>query len=548
MKQNFKAEMSSLPMIVKAIEDTLIKLKTEPKTRIRTMLAAEESATKLIEHSKPGSQLSLSVRRVMANINVVMTVPGEKFEFIPDSPGLAIDQEMVGPESESLIRSIVLKSFSSDIRYQNKADRNIVRLKTARSPRAFLYQTLSALVTAIVLGLLMRLVFSAEVNAWVASNILGTVQTLFMNGLKMVVAPVVFLSIAGSITQFSNLRDVGRIGSKVILVYFLTSVIAVTVGIGYSLLFQPGDPSLAAAASDAAAVHIAGQTSVSILDTIKGIVPDNFLKSFAENNMLQLIFLAVISGVALNALGEKGAPVKRMFDALQEFFMKITGYFIRLVPLMVFCSLASTLMTAGTKSILSVLSAFGIVLLGLMTMTVVYCLIVAAIGRINPLIMLRKYAGTMIQVFSLSSSNASISLNMTACDKKLGVSPKLYSLSIPLGATLNMDGLCVNLSVMTLFLARVFGVQLDFSQLLQIGLTIILISMGMPGIPGMALIGLAMILTQINVPLEGISLIMGIYAIVDMFETVSNCLGDVSTTVAVARTEGLLNKEIYYSK
>ena len=190
----------------------------------------------------------------------------------------------------------------------------------------------------------MRLIFSEGVNGYVAANVLGTMQTLFMNGLKLVVAPVVFLSIAGSITQFSDLRDVGRIGAKVIALYFMTSVIAVAVGIGYSLIFRPGDPALAAMVSGTATVEVSASTSVSLLDTLKGIVPDNFLRSFVENNMLQLIFLAILSGIVLNSLGEKGAPVKRMFDALYEFFMKITELFIRLVPVMVFCSLASTLM------------------------------------------------------------------------------------------------------------------------------------------------------------------------------------------------------------
>ena len=492
MKQSYNAEIASLPMIVKAIDDTLLELKTEKRTRVKTLLAAEESAARLIEHSAPGSRLGLSVRRVLDDVTIVMTAPGGKIDFVYDAPELDIDQETVGPEAESLIRNIVLKSFTSDIRYQNKAGRNIVTLKTARSPRAFLYQTLAALAAAVVLGLMMRLIFAESVNAWVAHNVLRTLQTLFMNGLKMVVAPVVFLSIAGSITQFTDLRDVGRIGTKVIALYFLTSVIAVAVGIGYSL-----------------------------------------------------IFLAVLSGIVLNSLGEKGAPIKRMFDALYEFFMKITHLFIRLVPAMVFCSLAAMLMSTGLESIRSVLSIFGLVLLGLLTMAVVYGLIVAVIGRVNPLTMLRKYAGTMFQVFSLSSSNASISLNMEACDKKLGVSPKLYTLSIPLGATLNMDGLCVNLAVMTLSLARIFGVHLGLSQLIQVAVTIIIISMGMPGIPGMALIGLTMILSQVGVPLEAISLIMGIYAILDMFETASNCLGDVSATVVVARTEGLLDERVF---
>ena len=545
MQQSCNAEIASLPMIVKDIEEMLLALKTEKKTRIKTLLAAEESAARLIEHSVPGSQLRLSVRRVLDDVTIVMRTPGERIDFVYDAPKLEIDQETVGPEAESLIRNIVLKSFTKDIRYQNKAGWSIVTLNTARSPRAFLYQTLVALAAAVVVGLLMRLIFSEGVNGYVAANVLGTMQTLFMNGLKLVVAPVVFLSIAGSITQFSDLRDVGRIGAKVIALYFMTSVIAVAVGIGYSLIFRPEDPALAAMVSGTATVEVSASTSVSLLDTLKGIVPDNFLRSFVENNMLQLIFLAILSGIVLNSLGEKGAPVKRMFDALYEFFMKITELFIRLVPVMVFCSLASTLMMAGLGSIRSVLSIFFLVLLGLMTMAGVYCLIVAAIGRVNPLTMLRKYASTLLQVFSLSSSNASISLNMEACDRKLGVSPKLYTLSIPLGATLNMDGLCVNLSVMTLALAHVFGVRLEFSQLIQVGLTIIIISMGMPGIPGTALIGLTMILSQVGVPLEAISLIMGIYAILDMFETASNCLGDVSMTVAIARTEGLLDEKVF---
>ncbi|MBR1478914.1 MAG: dicarboxylate/amino acid:cation symporter [Lachnospiraceae bacterium] len=548
MKQIFKAELSGIPTIVETIEGILLKNKTEKQTRIKTVLAVEESATRLIEHSTPGAMLSLSVRRVLDDVTITMSAPGEKTDFTFEASDFDMDPDMVGPETESLIRNIVLKSFSGDIQYKHKAGANIVRLKTARSPRAFLYQTLSAIAAAVVFGMLLNLLCPEQTNAWIAANILGTVQTLFMNGLKMVVAPVVFLSITASITQFSDLRDVGRIGAKVIFLYFVTSVIAVAIGIAYSLFFQPGDPALAAMVSVSADTTVSETVTPSVVDTIKGIVTPNFLKSFVENDMLQLIFLAVLSGVALNSLGEKGDPVKRMFDALYEFFMKITDLFIRAVPIMVFCSVCSTLMTAGLMSIRSVLSIFFLSLFGFFTMGVVYCLFVAVIGRLNPLTMLRKYSSTMLQVFSLSSSNASISLNMEACDKKLGISPKLYTLSIPLGATLNMDGLCINLSVMALSLAHIFGVQMNLSQLVQVALTIIIISMGMPGIPGTVLIGLTMLLSQINVPVEAISLIMGIYAILDMFETASNCLGDVSATVVVARTEGMLDEKVFRKK
>ncbi len=545
MKQNFKAELSSLPMIVETIEGALLKSKTEKGTRIKTMLAAEESAAKLIEHSSPDAVLSLSIQQMLDDVTIMMAVPGEKADFVFDESPSGIDPEMVGPESESLIRNIILKSFSGDVQFQYKAGRNIVRLRTARSKKAFLYQTLAALAAAVVLGMMMERLCPEQVNAWIADNILGTVQTLFMNGLKMVVAPVVFLSIAGSIAQFSDLRDVGRIGIKVIAVYFMTSVIAVTAGITLFLVFQPGDPAIASMVVNAADMTAQDVAMVSIADTIKGIVPDNFLKSFVDSDMLQLIFLAVLSGMVLNSMGGKGDSLKRMFDSLYEFFMKITNLFIKAVPIMVFCSVCATLMRGGLGSMQSVMSVFLLCILGYLTMAAVYCLLVAGIGRINPLTMLRKYAGTMLQVFSLSSSNASISLNMEACDKKLGVSPKLYTLSIPLGATLNMDGLCIGLSVMSLSLAHIFGAQLSPYQLFQVAVTIIIISMGMPGIPGTLLVGLTMILPQLNVPVEAISLIMCIYAILDMFETVSNCLGDVSTTVVVARTEGLLDEKVF---
>ncbi|MCR5330649.1 MAG: dicarboxylate/amino acid:cation symporter [Lachnospiraceae bacterium] len=545
MKRDFKAELSSLSMITETVESVLIKNKTEKRTRIKTMLAVEEVATRLIEHSLPGSKITLSIRSLLDDVTIIMTAPGEKTDFVFGESELRIDSEMVGPESESLIRNIVLKSFSSDLQHQYKAGSNIVRLKTARSPKAFLYQTLAAVAAAIVLGLLMSHLCPEKVNIWIAANILGTAQTLFMNGLKMVVAPVVFLSITGSITQFSDLRDVGRIGIKVIVMYFLTSVIAVSVGISAFLIFRPGDPALAAMVQTAADIAANEPVTVSIADIIKGIVPANFLKSFVENDMLQLIFLAVISGITLNSLGEKGNPVKKMFDSLYEFFMKMTNLFIKAVPAIVFCSVCSTIISAGFGSIRSVLSIFLLCILGYLTMAAVYCIIVAIIGRVNPLIMLRKYSNTMLQVFSLSSSNASISLNMEACDKKLGVSPKLYTLSIPLGAMLNMDGLCIDLSVMALSLAHVFGVQLSLSQLVQVAVTIIIISMGMPGLPGIVLVGLTMLLPSLGVPVEAISLIMGIYAILDMFETVSNCLGDVSVTVAVSRTEGLLDEKVF---
>ena len=168
------------------------------------------------------------------------------------------------------------------------------------------------------------------------------------------------------------------------------------------------------------------------------------------------------------------------------------------------------------------------------------------IGRLNPIPFVRKYASTMLQVFSMASSNASIPVNMEACDKKLGISRKVYSLSIPLGATVNMDGTCVHLAVFSLALAKVYGVEISGAAILSLVVVIIVLSMGAPGIPGSGLICLSVLLTQMGVPVEAIGLVMGIDSLMGMFRCMSNCLGDVAATAVVARSEGLMDTQKYY--
>lgn len=543
----FEAAPTEIPAILQTVEEHLTKWHTEQKTRAKTLLAAEESLTRLVGHSDKKARVRLEMHRILGDIRILLSVKGEPFPFLDETPGLLSPEEADDADAENAIRNAILRSYARDVRYKHTNGKNRVSILTARSPMSFLYQTLGAFAAAILFGIVMKNLVSEAANAWIVSNVLSQVQTVFMNALKMVVAPVVFLSIVGSIAQFSDLRDVGRIGGKVLLIYVITSVIAVGVGIGAFALFRPGDPSLRAMLPDRLQAEIAPVDHVSLLETLVGAMPGNFLKAFVENNMLQLILLAVITGVAMNAVGEKGDPARKLFGSLNEIFMHITGMFVKLVPLIVFCSMLSTILSTGPEALSRVLSIMGTLLAGYFCMGIVYCLLIAVLGRLNPFVLLKKYMGTMLQVFSLSSSNASISLNMDVCGKKLGISKRLYSLSIPLGATLNMDGLCINLAIVGLSLANVFGVIPGGATLVQMAVTIIIISMGMPGIPGTALIGLAMILPQLHVPVEAIGLIMGIYALADMFETVNNCLGDVSATLIVAKSEKLIDEKVYYS-
>ena len=319
---------------------------------------------------------------------------------------------------------------------------------------------------------------------------------------------------------------------------------AVAVGIGVFCLIGPGDASmLDTPAADATSVT-SRTMEVSILDTIVGIVPSDIVTPFLKSNMLQLIFMAVLCGVATVLLGKYSGKLRDLFQACNELFLKVTGLIIKVMPAAVFCSIMSMVLTMGIKTILSVFAMLGTFILGIACMMGFYCLLIAFTGRISPLPFVKKYAPYMLQTFSLASSNASIPVNMEACEK-IGIAKKIYTLSIPLGATLNMDGTCIHLAVFALALAKIYGVDITQGAMLSMIISIVILSMGAPGIPGSGLICLSVLLTQMNVPVEAVGIVMGIDSLCGMCRTASNCLGDVVVSTVVAKSEGELDMEVY---
>jgi Na+/H+-dicarboxylate symporter len=214
------------------------------------------------------------------------------------------------------------------------------------------------------------------------------------------------------------------------------------------------------------------------------------------------------------------------------------------MPLAAFCSILSMILKTGTDALVSVLGILGVFIVAIVLMMAVYCLLMLLFAGLNPIPFCRKYAPTMAQVFSMGSSNASLPINIEAC-KQMGVSPKVYSLSLPLGATVNMDGSCIYLSVFALSLARICGIAIPPAALLSVLISIIVLSVGAPGIPGSGLVCLSVLLAQMNVPIEAIALVMGIDPLIGMIRCMSNCLGDVAVSTIVAKQEGILNLDVY---
>lgn len=546
-----KGEVASA---INFVKDFLEENKVKDKEKVKALLMAEEVTVGLLNHSADDGSVKLAARRSFGNIIIDASAPGPEFELMSDEMiGEILDTGYetsdMGINTEGAIRSIMVKSFADQLKYKNIKGRNHVRITAVTSRYAFLYMTLTGLVAGLLCGLLLNCLPDG-LKGIINDSIFSLITTVFMNGLQTVVGPVVFFSIATAIAGFGNLSDIGKIGGKVMLAYILTSILSIVIGTGLFFAFQPGDPAVADGITATQVVDqeaVSEMGDVSLKSTIIGLVPSNIIKPFYDANMLQIIVLAIFCGAAAGLIGQFSSLVKDLFEAMNELFLKITVILVKLIPVVTFCSMASMMLSVGGDSIASVLGIAGVILLGFFAMMVVYCILIVIFTGMNPFIFFRKYAPTMLQVFSLSSSNASIPLNMKVCGEKLGISPKIYSFSIPLGATINMNGACIQLAVSALAIAHIYGVEISGRMLVIMCATIILLSMGAPGIPGMGLILLTVILTQFNVPVEGVSLLIGIYPILDMFITMINCLGDVATTFMVAKSEKLLDVDAFNS-
>ena len=529
------------------IEDALRELEIDRKLILRTVLTAEEVVVRMMAHAAKGN-ISVRIRRLMGDAEIRILSEGDSF----DLSGIGAEEtvallEMEDEDAERAIRSILLSSLGDRLKYSHKRGVNRVRIMAGQSEKSMLRETIVALVLGVVFGLLMKFVFPEGVSGGIGDYLLGPVKTMFMNALKIVIAPVVFFSIVSCIAQFKDLTELGRIGAKVMGMYLLTTFAAVLISVGMSILLHPGRPGFALALSTdpAAVAGLAAEVDTSLLHTIVNIVPDNFLSPFIQSDTLQIIFLAVMCGIAVGMLSEYSSVLQEFFEACNSLFLTFTTMITRFIPAAVFCSVALMMRRMDAGSLLSLLGMTGTHVLCIFFMLIVYGLLILVLGKLNPLTFYKKNKEGMITSFTLASSSAAMPVNMKTCTDKLGISSKVCSFSIPLGATVNMDGTCILLTVGSLFLARGYGVQVTQSMYLSLILTIVLLSLGAPGVPGSGLVCLGVVIGSLGVPLEAVGLVMGIYPFLDMFNTMSNTTGDVAASLIVAASEGLVDLEKY---
>ncbi|WP_445938607.1 dicarboxylate/amino acid:cation symporter [Pseudomonas sp.] len=387
------------------------------------------------------------------------------------------------------------------------------------------------------LGVLTGMLFKAD------TLVLAPIGALFLNAIKMLIVPLVFVSLVAGITAMSDSAKLGRISIKTITIYLVTTAFAVSIGLLFGALFAPGEGMNMVASG----VQETKQAP-SLVQILVGLVPTNPVTAFAEGNILQIIVFAIALGVSMNLIGEKAAPAVKLFDSLAEVFYKLTDLVMRCAPIGVFALIAGVVASHGIEVLLPLASVIGVIYLASIAhMLLVYGGLLAMLARLSPLRFFKGVAPALAVAFSTSSSAGTLPVSIECARKNLGVSQGVAGFVLPVGATINMDGTAIYQGVLALFIAQAFGVDLNGGQYLMIILTATLASIGTAGVPGAGLIMLGLVLTSVGLPLEGVALIAGIDRILDMARTTVNVAGDLMTTTLVGRSENELDKSIYNS-
>ncbi|MCT4563970.1 MAG: dicarboxylate/amino acid:cation symporter [Maledivibacter sp.] len=414
-----------------------------------------------------------------------------------------------------------------------------------KNRRSLTTKIFMGLITGLITGLIL---YNIKGNTFVDQYVVGflfyLVGKVFINSIKMMVVPLVFVSLTVGAASVGDIKKLSRIGSKTLGFYIVTTAVAITIAITLALVIQPGVGFNLP--SDAEYV---AKEAPKLVDVLIDMIPKNPIDSLANGNMLQIIVFSILLGTAITALGGKAIKVREGFEALGEVILKLVMLIMNLAPYGVFALVAETFFELGYDAMPPLLKYMGCVLLALLIHAVLtYQGLLFAFTRLNPIKFLKNFSPAIMVSFSTASSSSTLPVTMETAELRLGVSKSVSSFTLPLGATINMDGTAIMQGVATVFLAQAYGLSLGIGDLLTVVLTATLASIGTAGVPGVGLIMLSMVLSQIGIPVEGIAIIMGIDRILDMCRTAINVTGDAACTLIIAKQEGELNLAIYNAK
>jgi len=397
----------------------------------------------------------------------------------------------------------------------------------------------------LILGLITGIIFNFIPEGFIRDELLINgvfylVGQAFLKAIMMLVVPLVFISLVNGAASMGDIKKLGRIGVKTVLFYLATTAIAISIALSLSTVFKPG---VGLNLSNSSLSEVTIKEAIPLVEVILDMIPNNPIASMANGNMLQIIVFAMLIGVGLSTLGEKTKMITNLFQQLNDLIMKIVDFVMIIAPIGVFGLIARTFATQGFDAMIPLIKYMSLVLISLLIhATIVYGGLLKLFTRLSPIRFFKKFFPAISVAFSTSSSSATLPVSMEIAEENLGISKDVASFTLPLGATINMDGTAIMQGVATVFIAQIYGVDLT------VILTATLASIGTAGVPGVGMIMLSMVLQSVGLPVEGIALIMGIDRILDMARTSVNITGDAVCTMIVAKAEGEFNEEIFNSE
>ncbi len=375
---------------------------------------------------------------------------------------------------------------------------------------------------------------------------IDAIGQIFIISLKMVVVPLVFVSLTCGAASLGSSGSIGRLGGKTVGLYLFTTAIAVSLALFIALIISPG---LSNNAELIISSNFTPSQTPSIKETLIKIFPSNPVNAMAEGKMLQIIVFALFFGISISKCGEIGKKAIIFFEIFNHILMKLIMLVVSFAPYGVFCLMVKLGLTIGLSEISKLANYFfSVVLVLLLHGLVVYPILLIIFTRLNPVIFLFKMREAVLLAFSTSSSGATIPVTIKTVENKLGVKNNISSFAVPLGATINMDGTAIMQGVATVFISQFYGITLTPDQYLMVILTATLASIGTAAVPGVGLVMLTMVLGQVGLPIEGIALIIGVDRLLDMLRTAVNVTGDGTVATIVAKSEGCLDKKIFLNK
>ncbi len=418
----------------------------------------------------------------------------------------------------------------------------INRLKEISLGNWILISMILGLIVGLILNFYVTNTFIKEVV--LIDNVFYLGGNLFIKLMKMLVVPLVFCSIIVGVTSISDIKKIGSIGGRVILIYLLTTALAVSIALLIAGAIEPGVGLNMAGLADPSNVT----TNVTITSTILDMIPDNPLNSLANGDMLPVIIFGVVVGFILAKLKEETATINKLFTEGNTVMMEMTNIVMKFAPIGVFCLIAKTFATIGLDGLMPLSKYIACVILALAVQAlIVYPTLLVIFTRLNPIKFFKRFFSVMLFAFSSSSSNATIPLTLEKLSE-MGVSKDVSSFTIPLGATINMDGTAIMQGVVVMFAAQAYGIDLGLSALLTVIFTAVMASIGTAGVPSVGLITLNMVFASVGLPTDAIGIIMGIDHILDMIRSAVNVTGDAICTIIVSFKNKSVDLDMFNEK